>query len=583
MEQPRVCQWPFRTACPCKPRHVVNFLDLPSSIRQRIYQYSGLFVDEEVWLPPDPWRSDLSDRYAFTANLLRVSKAVHDDVEASLYSRNRFFVWDYKFDEVLVLLSQLSPRACAQLQDLVVRLSFHPYGDTTWPIGFNGYTPTATDDDVIESWRNAAAHILAHAPPRRLRLRLACGTSDTQIIESVLAPLHQHPAKLRDLEIIFSRKHDPKLAALARDTVAQLAPKQAPLAAPFRFFDLPAEVRWHIYQYTELAMPLREVQWTPHRGFEVALTLCSCKNGSRCGETDTVHYCQERLCCPSNNARFPSCSKHQSAASNDCMHWKGPLPLMLVSRAMYQEAVAFFYSHNRVTILPKLRPVPCYGVGKPPIVYDPPQENALHLFVKRLSRPEVLRHLRHLEIIYPGLDPRTPEGFESSAMAFRKSWLQAVSDIAKYATIPSLKLTMHIYRSKVQPLYNEEGRPYPSADESAVFDVYSGILAPLKPLSDMGMGGFALHLEWPSNYHSPVLREELSKEKSERSQGWHIDPHRMPSVNWETVKMEEKLGKSIVGERYESQALKADSQLPSQTLRCLWDGRTAQTWPARLV
>ena len=554
-------------------------------IRERIYKFAGLFIDEEIWLPADPWREDRISKYTITSRLLRVSKAVHHEVESILYSRNCFFVWNYKQDESLLSLTRLSPRACWLLRDLVVSLHFGQDGEKTWHLGDRGFEQHLSNRELVEIWQQHSAHLLQKVRPRHLRLRLACGTSNTEIINGVLAPLRRFPGTLGDLDLIFSRKRDPSLVALANDAITQLAPKREPLSGTFRFFDLPPELRWQIYQYTDLAMPLKEVQWTPHRGFEVACTTCKCGGrpalSSHCPDKDTVHYCQLRFRCPARAARFPSCSKSQSAASHKCQHSRSMLSILLASRAMYEEAIAFFYSYNRVTVLPDLRAMP--NRGRPSVVYNPPGENALKLFVKRLSRPELLGHLRQLEFIYPGLDPRTPEALQASAVAFREDWVQAVDYIAKYANLASLKFTMHLYKSKVQRLFDENGEPYPIAEESCIFAAYADILAPLAHLSDLGIGGFRLHLEWPTNYYSPNHQRTMSERLRQRNpKALNLRPN-IPDVNWDTVKMEGKLGKLVIGEAYDSQALQITAESPSQTLRCLWDGRVAKRWSEQIV
>lgn len=556
-----------------------GFLALPQPVRQRIYEYTGLFTDQEIELPVFAWQPAIWQMRSVTSSLLRVCRIVHDEVEDALYSRNTYRVAGSTIDEALLYLSQLSPRACARMRDLVVCLSFPPSGAEypLWGLGDleDGYM--VCDTEIIVRWRVAALRILTYTTPGYLRLRLACETTDVRLARAMLAPLLQHPGKLGDLKIIFSWKHYPELVALAKNAVTRLTHKSLPPSQPFRFFDLPAEIRWNVYRYTELAMPLGEVQWTPHRGFEVACTTCQCSTGGECGEADTIHLCREILTCQARSGRYPCCSLKQSAASLECHHWQGPLPLLLVSRAVYEEATAFFYSQNRVTIIPKLRTV--RPNGRAAIVYDMPQENALALFVKRLARPaDVLCHLRHVEIIYPGLDTRTAKGLRASVLAFKNSWRDAINDLARCANAPGLTLSVHLYKSHVQPFYDDEGHPLRRVDESAVHAAYSEILAPLRELARIDLRGLFVHLEWPSNYSSPRLRDELARKRPRHQVGVDREFHWVPGADGKTVEAEEKLEKLIMGEKYNSAPRGKDDQMPSQTLRCLWDGRTAKNW-----
>jgi hypothetical protein len=559
-----------------------SFLALPSPIRHRIYENAGLFTNEEIELPILAWQPAIWHMRNVTSSLLRVCRLVHDEVEDALYSRNTFRLAGSTVKEALLYLGKLSPRACARMQDLVVCLSFPSWGADTaeyplWGLRDVEDCPDVCDSGIVDQWRVAISRILAFTIPGQLRLRLACETTDIELSRAILAPLHLHPGKLGDLKIIFSWKHHPELVALAKYAVQQLIHKGSPSSSPFRFFDLPPEVRWNVFRYTELAMPLGEVQWTPHRGFEVACTACSCSTGAGCGEVDTIHLCREVLTCPARVGRYPCCSQKQSAASVNCYHWQGPLPLMLVSRAMNAEATAFFYSHNRVTILPRLRIV--RPNGRPSIVYDFPQENALALFVRRLATPsDVLRHLRRVEVIYPGLDVRTAKGLQASALAFRQSWWQAVDDLARYANVPGLTLAVHLYKSPVHPFYDDEGHALPFVSESDLHAVYGEILAPLRALTRLGMRRLFVHLEWPSNYSSPRLRDELVRKRPHHRIGVDREFHWVPGANARTVEAEENLERFIMGMEYESSLRGKDVLMPSQTLRCLWDGRAAQNW-----
>lgn len=560
MEQTRLCKYLGLT---CK--HPDTFLRLPVSVRERIYLHAGLITNSSiVFVFGRVGQNHVAiadDDYDFTFNILQVCRMVYAEVQGILLSRNTLILTHDNIDEGLLYLGDLSPSACSQLRNVYVHLH------VTEP-RFPGETTPPLKWEDIETWQWAATHILSHASPRQLRLHLICDTGDTGKTSAVLQPLYNFPGVLLELELRTHAIHDRRLHDLAREAVRRIEAKAEIPQPPFRFLDLPAEIRYHIYTYTDLVTPFQHAQWSPEEGFNIEYPFCEC-DGSICREPDLHHARSFCHCGAISLLEGSFCTRYHSAHSSRCNHKFRPRSLMLVSRAVYREAVAFFFSRNQITILPSTSYADSLNSYEGmPLRPLPKQDGVTKFFLERRMSPEVLYHIRTLELVLPQIDPESSLLDQSSSDY--KEWCLAVDYLAAHANLPKLTLIVHLCTTRRHNNFASYmlGATATDSDIVTSFEAQSRILAPLSRLSHVKR--LFVHLEWPGHWSPPKLLDDISKRPYKESPGCGIGDLYIPRRREHVAEREVRLEKMIMGATYDSDSLGKGDQFPSPPLRVVW-------------
>ncbi|KAI1363680.1 hypothetical protein F5Y08DRAFT_308805 [Xylaria arbuscula] len=165
---------------------------------------------------------------------------------------------------------------------------------------------------------------------------------------------------------------------------------------PFRFYDLPAEVRIQIFEHTDLITPGREVRWDTATGYRAPM------------------------------ARRPS--------------WCFPLALFLVNKDFYDNARKVFFGHNRIIVLHHLSVMGVRLAPPSSVSLSVLSDYAATIFFTSVLKPESLQYLRYLELpMFPEIyyDAReTKQGNESRQSQrekARKNWFLALRRICNSA------------------------------------------------------------------------------------------------------------------------------------------------------
>ncbi|KAH8803382.1 hypothetical protein F5884DRAFT_903936 [Xylogone sp. PMI_703] len=560
----------MKQTCLCKYlglvcNHPDTFLHLPASVRRRIYQYAGLVTDAYIELPT------IDEDSGFTVNILQVCRQIRDEVEGIILAQNTLFVSQDNLEDGLLYLGGLSSYACSQLRNLYVHLR--------WDGRYNSWSIIPPLKwDCIELWEWAAMHILSHASPRQLRLHLICDIEDNNMnkINAVLRPLRAFPGLLLELELRVAYQKHQHLSALVYETVLLAESPDANVRSDyFRFLDLPKEIRAHIFSYTNLVTPYRKVQWTPKRGFSISFPFCEC-DGDVCCEED-LHLGHKFFRCDvQSRITGDFCSGNYSAYSSHCNHSFSILPLLLVSREIYNQAIAFFYSNNRITILPAYSPEHAVFAMADAETSTPRQNDSTEfslteyikhdttkLFLEKL-RPEVIRHLRTLEVVFPRINPMSDTLHRSLAY---NEWCLAVNHLVVHADVP--KLTLAIYISTTE---RDRTKIWMHGIIASNFSMQSHhLLFPLQNLSHMKR--LFVHLEWLRHWSPPKLLNDIKTFPLPKkdSPGCDIGFHFIPDSAKHAIEEEIVLEKMIMGPEYESNSLGKGDELPGAWLRSAWD------------
>ncbi|KAI6085666.1 hypothetical protein F4821DRAFT_240264 [Hypoxylon rubiginosum] len=512
-----------------------TFLDIPAGVRERIFLDAGLISGANIQLRSRrPLFTSLStNQFEITYNLLLTCKAIYDQVKSILFAGNGIIVWHQNIEAGLKILQSLSHEQCRSLRDLYVQL----YVEEALYEDDDTHSSTTLGRKQIAAWRTTARHILSRIEPGTLTMHLICDTGDSQVTRAVCQPLLEFPGKLKDCQLRIAPKRKQRLSTLAEDMVARIQGSDAGGGnKPFRFLDLPIEIRRQILQNTDLVTPGGQVCWSPSKGFYTIL------NTNRCREEDCDeehrHDCRIQRCDEWNAWETGSyCRSRRSAYSSSCYCWIPPEGLMSASKIVYHEAIEVLYSHNRIIVIPS------EGVNSRICPLPSLSRLDASRFITRHMWPEVLWHLRSLEIVLPILDPAScPE----TSSPLYLDWNFAMAHLKTHANLTQLTVAVH------SSLGSNRNRPAMTdwSGESAL-KTHARLLIPLRTLRQVKR--LFVYLEW--GWHSTPRCFEIIRSGRSVYVNYAIRHKRV-------VGMETALEQAIMGNDYHSLAVgKAEEEL----------------------
>ncbi|KAI1390689.1 uncharacterized protein F4822DRAFT_394168 [Hypoxylon trugodes] len=537
-----------------KPTPTFNFLDLPPTIRRRIYEIAGLLVGKVLRLIPTrndplyPYSQRTIESLQFTYSILQTCKTINTEVTIIIYSQNAFVVvHDYVYYG-LGLLHLLNPLQCSALTHLSIQLHLEDAIDC-----HTDHIPESSsrhlDPDANASWQATARHVLSHVTPQTLYLQLFCDVGVSDTTQAVLQPLRDIPGVLKDCELQLSHeKGNRHLRAMALEVATRAKGFDPDLrASPFRFFDLPAEIRRNILEFSDLVAPYNEIYWNADQGFSISVWTFRCW-GDNCDEH--LHrgcpfiFCADFYPVSTGNI----CYQLRSGYSSHCHCWEIPRALLLANRSLHREALQVLYGCNRIIVLP----------SEGPAAFSTPQFIRRRLdiskFITKHMRPESLHYLRTIEFVFP------PLTFESNLVSDESYALDldfAIDHLKRYADIPKLTVvacmaTVNIMRdgdSKAihRELINSGG------DIASVLRTHTRMLDSLRGFQ--GMRGFFVHLEW--TWHWFLMHQVVGSSLPD-------------SFDGEIDRMEAWLEKHFMGNNYNSKAVGKMNLQPSVWLYNIW-------------
>ncbi|OTA98876.1 hypothetical protein M426DRAFT_325624 [Hypoxylon sp. CI-4A] len=530
-----------------------SFLDLPADIRRRIYRDAGLLVGTHILLRSGS-KSDYplclapKAQYQFTYNLLQICKSVYVEAKSIICEENKLIVSHHNIEGGLEFLRGLSPQECSKLRDIYVHLHvtrpFHDEDGKWW-------RPSAAplSRSQIEAWQRAAAHVLSHAGSRRLNLHLVCDMNDDDNNESmigdVLEPLLNHADAIGECELRLHPKRHGWISKLAEETAARVKGLDASSRSqPFRFLDLPTEIRHKILEYTDLVTPHNQAQWNSERGFYVDRRQDYCAS-SMCDNPELESGTGKPSKGPGITGSF-CCARH-SGYSPRCKCWAPSQALMLVSRGMYVDACHVFYSRNRIIVTPS------GGVPTGISSRVPPMRLDASKFITGHMWPEVLYHLRCLEIVLPPLDP---DMFPTESSSLYQDWALAIDQLSRNVNVNNLTITVHITmfgslrgRNRAQ----SQEISWPEPDIEFMIRTFARLLAPLQTLREMNR--LFVHLVWPWNWLSGAyMPQDRLKSRSGTNVTRRIE------------EIEASLENSVMGAEYDSATKGKAAETPNMQL-----------------
>lgn len=199
---------------------------------------------------------------------------------------------------------------------------------------------------TMAEWSRLCSHIATSILPNRLKLCVTCNTDDVEVAKEFLCPLMNVP-QLRQCSINLGGHKYHEMEQLAADTAFKLTRQSTgQIERPFRFMDLPEEIRLQILTHTDL-VSFWDLAWLP-RGVSMARQVL---------EYHAVNQFEDDMfpCCRhcSDIMETCYCWTRYAAASTTCSCWKLPTELFLISKRLGEHATEIFFSKNTFVILPE--------------------------------------------------------------------------------------------------------------------------------------------------------------------------------------------------------------------------------------
>ena len=426
----------------------------------------------------------------------------------------------------------LSREVLAELGTLTVRLDGEPPESITlgddWKrldklIPYN--LRSRYGKSAMKEWEKLVNRLAECILPSTLTLYVITKAPDIETAENILKPLNNLPA-LRGLGLYLNGQTIPEFNALAKATVERLAPPaNRACPVPFRYLDLPQELRYRILEFSDL-ISKGYLEWKPSLSSisPIPAPRCSCRSdlgrkfysighiddctvemmdektiynyiydwGISTGEYGpfkSMHCCSNRyfVSCGKDNAGFCAClfKCEHSVYTNTIPYPRvGPHPLFLVSKAVQQDAIPIFFQQNKFVISPPGM-VPARFAS--PTLWSlhpygqtiPMRRTELSMFLAILP-PNALRHIRYLEWVLPQF-----ENYTSAPKSIFFDYEATVEMMEHAMGLSKLTLVLNLRAAGSENRYYEEPRwPKRSPRDRAMYDAILGPLCRLRGLKN---------------------------------------------------------------------------------------------------
>ncbi|KAH8897299.1 hypothetical protein GQ53DRAFT_507755 [Thozetella sp. PMI_491] len=520
----------------------VSFLTLPRTIRERVYDYARVPTgkvlhlnkrsrDKSFWEESDSSDFELYEdnfyrdsKDAFPLALLRASRAVRDEVEERLYSKNRVHV-ALGLPEGLHPLERLSNNAIKHLKVLIVGLlpckclqsscserspPDNPFSDSfeAWQ-----FKPSSShircldcisrrDRDILAQWKRICVRLAANVQPHRLELYFMAEVANVQVAKTILDPLRDLPI-LKEAAISLLNSREDELRALAREAALQLMETPPGFQPHFPFLHLPPELQLQILGFTRLVSQSTMTWYSSD-------TLAD-QSRPWCGASD--------LRDAGVSVMDPSlfCCRQEAAYRSQCNCAFKPSDLFRVSKLFGAAARTTFYSQNHFMVLPSI----FYPLREWAADADDAEDGykfiTIFSFLKQMPYAGI-RSLSHVTIILPPCSSTflLPEQKASDR------WLEAVDLLRQHANLPGLKLEIHFADRDVMPLEDLRARRTRNKSmEREMYEMYVRILTPLKKL--VGLRALLIYVAWPTPESAASDRKEDERKLEKMVMGEGFD------------------------------------------------------------
>lgn len=448
--------------------------------------------------------------------MLLSCRTFYADIHPILYSTNLFHI-RHKDKGNLDRLLRLRPQTIALLRHLEINLN-DSYLYDHWlhsPVERHfednkGSPPLNNSRQaILSNWRRVARCILPFLKPNALHLSLLCDSANLETAAAVVQPLLSAPT-LANCRLRLAPEPNFALQNLARKVSKLTTGYEYPgPELPFRFLDLPKELRLQILQYTDLVAPSREVEWSSEKKFTLRLSSCTCKQ-----------YCcsvRERPCCPSlrPSCQFRACwhvdgpgagcfcQNYHAAFSTRYTCWAPPKCFFLVCKQFLEDSREIFYGNNRFVIV-----APGHACTQP--VSDTPSRLDISVFLRDVVLPSSMKSLRSLDIVVPAF---YYDYLRSDEPAY-PDWLSTIDYMGTFMNLSVLKLRVSMSDIILEHDFAEYTTSLGKGTSQTIVNAYGRLIGPLSKLREQGLRRFFVSpevcLPWHRTEESVRLYDKRS-------------------------------------------------------------------------
>lgn len=461
--------------------------------------------------------------------LLRVSKAIYDDVEPLLYTLNHFIVTasETASPDHLQVLHTLSSRALACLQSLHIELSARTRpqdpDDLANPLTPHNVQTRDAPRDVFADWSASCwnseptdlrcsphrlqrdsselptilsqgnvtfEHLSSRVVALQLDFSMSCITDDVVVAKAVIGLLKKLPV-LKSCAIHFGDQENAELKGMAKLAVSQLCKTDSLRRIQGSFDELPKELRIKILSYTDLVY-----RWKPYRDDDGLSVL----NGQ-------VDYSSQNCCSQcSDSLAVCCCSQRAVAFSNKCSCYRVPLALFTVNHRLYNDAMEVFFSGTRFRFYDDFDSSRQWIIGLP---------------------PQARSWIRTFDVVF---QLETVRCISAPGNMLFKSWNRLVETIRDALAVSKLWISLDAGDAHEDYLYlqdryiDEEG-----GDFDWLRTAYAEIIGPLKQHLK-GLRKLHVFLSWFPEYEREAEQEVVGPKYDSAAEG--KSPFGLRSVRW---------------------------------------------------
>ena len=517
------------------PNTKCHFLELPATIRLRIYHEAGLLSGRVVHLnywgsrkkenTPGtehlPWEDTLLP--ALPLSLFAVCHSIHNELQKVLYGENILRI-SRKAPKGLRALERLSGATLREIRFLVIRVNVSSCETACcWDRGYRcgnfGYQKCSKPSNhdiplssvagqlVISQWQRICVKLANSIQPGKLALYVVCDCADRTTAQMIIKSLLLLPV-LRDCGLRLAIHPDKDLKNIAKDAVMYLTRSPPPPSlSPFRFMDLPKEIQLDILGYASL-VPVAEIICTQQK----LRYWTTCR--TRGAIADTIHVTNTAqmgcFCSAAHSAFIFHCPCHKLAS---------PFAMFLVSRKFRDCAMEVFFGQNSFCVVMEGPVSLCQDSTIPSLRPDTESEG------------EMVESLSGISIV-PGLAAFPQSSIScltSLILLFEHSdtehlqpdragwhnWLQTIDILSQEANLEALTIQLRM-NEKLYPHFDEYypyvAREKPTFDpeyKSFMLQTYENFVHPMKALH--GLKNFFVHLNFSTSSEYPDGRREVEQ------------------------------------------------------------------------